>query len=159
MFTLLMEFARTPGAKDKQPRKKRNLIAESSAVGAAGLAAANPMLKRQQGLLNREKQFLDQRNYIEKEHKDWIDRSRNDEFFTKQKSRLGNRELPLLDREEIRSERIAKRLQPRLKQNARELALVKAGRKVSKYGAMGLAGVAGVELARRGINKIRRKGQ
>ena len=52
-----MEFARTPGAKDKQPRKKRNLIAESSAVGAAGLAAANPMLKRQRGLLNREKQF------------------------------------------------------------------------------------------------------
>jgi len=135
MFTLLMEFARTPGAKDKQPRKKRNLIAESSAVGAAGLAAANPMLKRQQRLLNLENKNLAQRN-------------RKNQF-----------EKEILGKEDKIVKRLDKRFQPRIKQNARELSLVKAGRKVSKYGAMGLAGVAGVELARRGINKIRTKGQ
>lgn len=152
MFTLLMEFARTPGAKDKQPRKKRNLIAESSAVGAAGLAAANPMLKRQQSLLNSEKRDLTARRESNKDFKDYLADYKNRRSYSPDQQ-------PLLDRKVQMIEKLDKRLQPRIKQNARDLSLVKAGKKVSKYGAMGLAGVAGVELARRGINKIRTKGQ
>ena len=57
MFTLLMEFARTPGAKDKQPRKKRNLIAESSAIGATGLGATSYGIKR--AIPGQERKWLD----------------------------------------------------------------------------------------------------
>jgi hypothetical protein len=169
-------FARTPGARDKQKRKRRNLIAEGSAVGAVGLAGINRGIKRE--LPNAEAvarvSRRDASEAVEnlRATKDSIGsaKSRLDDFNTMQKitspeHHLQGRIKQSVDqaqRDISEGTSKLKGLQDNVGKTAkdaisREKALrnIKIGKRVSKYGAIGLAGLAGGELIRRGINKAR----
>lgn len=192
-----MEFARTPGAKDKQPRKKRNLIAEGSAIGAAGLGATSYGIKR--AIPGQERKYQDLEAKRSKKDLDVLDveeklrKAKIDLDYAKNKAKtIGQmRDIEGMDLERRKgklpglpefiksSKRSIRELTPKLEQEQKaykglrdsvikqenKIQGLKTGKKLSKYGAIGLAGVGGVELARRGIKRltdryeIRRKGQ
>lgn len=163
-------FARTPGARDKQKRKRRNLIAEGSALGAAGLGAASYGIKRElpnaeavarvsRGKASEAVKRLRATEDSIRSAKEYlshiINETRSSQAYIKHAT---GRVQRIVAEDTSKLKGLRDNIDKTAKEAAsseRALRNLKIGGKVAKYGAIGLAGLAGGELIRRGINKAR----
>lgn len=158
-FVGLIEFARTEGAKDKQPRKKRGNVGSDIGLTAAGVGAIGLEVGSRRNLNKKREAYRATKmvqGSVQEESKAFYNRLLQRYPGERDVAKGAFNAIPRRFGDESYPEYL-RAINKKVATEKKALNSAVKNRNLAKMGAIGLAGLSALELGRRGIKKYRNR--